>query len=435
MEQEKNKVLGEVTGGDANALFQASILKDNSDPGYCLREVESESERFFAARELTPQALRTVRLLVHGVLTVGGVIGSDSWEAEVAEVLNVSYTTKAFSADPAGFFWAHWQADFAILKELLDINSDECALLLHETMIVGSGIEHEDASKVEAAPTPEELAAQRAADMRKQQRAERHRMIVAELQEELARLERQLAAAEGPQAAEVEQAAQAEQAEQAEPDQAGEDGRRAQHGQEERLAEAIEELREAIAINQYRIDHPEESQEGEQLPEEPKIPALLATSEERLSWESALVKSLGPLLTGEGKAARLREIEARYCDANDEGAVFKDELQERTDVGALNLAVRQKACPGLWRFRRAFSFDHFEASFARDPKLAESFPVLSELLSRQTELSALRHLPQLFRWLEMLMQYNDKRLDREAARRTVRALHTFPSPTHFLIHI
>eukprot|EP01044_Picomonas_judraskeda_P022866 COSAG03_NODE_5835_length_1165_cov_1.820826_1_plen_92_part_10 len=92
MEQEKNKVLGEVTGGDANALFQASILKDNSDPGYCLREVESESERFFAARELSPQALRTVRLLVHGVLTVGGVIGSDSWEAEVAEFLNVSYT-------------------------------------------------------------------------------------------------------------------------------------------------------------------------------------------------------------------------------------------------------------------------------------------------------------------------------------------------------
>ena len=127
---------------------------------------------------------------------------------------------------------------------------------------------------------------------------------------------------------------------------------------------------------------------------------------------------LGPLLTGEGKAARLRDIEARYCDANDEGAVFKDELQERTDVGALNLAVRQKACPGLWRFRRAFAFDHFEASFARDPKLAESFPVLSELLSRQAELSALRHLPQLFRWLEMLMQYNDKRLDREAARCT-----------------
>ncbi len=39
----------------------------------------------------------------------------------------------------------------------------------------------------------------------------------------------------------------------------------------------------------------------------------------------------------------------------------------------------------------------------REPRLAEEYPVLSELLTRQSELRALRFLPQLFRWLELLM--------------------------------
>ena len=143
--------------------------------------------------------------------------------------------------------------------------------------------------------------------------------------------------------------------------------------------------------------------EGAAVAEEEAVPGLLRTPEERGAWEAALVDALGTLLAGEGKGARLREIEARYTDAHDEGAVFKDELQERTDVGALNEAVRLAAYPGLWRYRRPFTFEQFQASFAREPRLAEEYPVLSELLTRQSELRALRYLPQLFRWLELLM--------------------------------
>ena len=414
-----NKVIGEVTGGDANALFQASILQDNSDPGYCLRDVQSEAERFFAARELSAQTLRTVRLMLHGLLTVGGIIGGATWQPDVTEALNTSYTTKAFEADPAALFWAHWQADFSIVKELLDVNSDECALLLHEAILLGSGLDVEgdaEDENVEPEPSPEEIAAAQAIEVQRQQRAERQRQIV---QDELNHLEEQhqqnhdereqlLAGANREDAAEAPQFAQ----------EADQQRYHALNQAADQLEEGIEQLREAIAIHQHRIDHPEEPGDQPSLPVEEPVPAMLATSEERIKWEAALIAALGPLLAGEGKAARLREIEGRYMDANDEGAVFKDELQERTDVGALNAAVRQAACPGLWRFRRAFTFEHFQASFLRDPKLAESHPVLSELLSRQSELSALRHLPQLFRWLELLMQRNDKRLDRKTARST-----------------
>jgi len=177
------------------------------------------------------------------------------------------------------------------------------------------------------------------------------------------------------------------------------------------LVDDIVEVRAALGEAMARLGHgpggmmrgPGGMPDGAAVAEEEAVPGLLRTPEERGAWEAALVDALGTLLAGEGKGARLREIEARYTDAHDEGAVFKDELQERTDVGALNEAVRLAAYPGLWRYRRPFTFEQFQASFAREPRLAEEYPVLSELLTRQSELRALRYLPQLFRWLELLM--------------------------------
>ena len=81
------KVLGDVTGGDADALFQASVLVDNSDPGYCLRGSDKE-DRFFSARKLTDKTLRLVRVLLHGALAVGHHLGREEWVAEMLTVVN-----------------------------------------------------------------------------------------------------------------------------------------------------------------------------------------------------------------------------------------------------------------------------------------------------------------------------------------------------------
>ena len=45
---------------------------------------------------------------------------------------------------------------------------------------------------------------------------------------------------------------------------------------------------------------------------------------------------VGVLAKGEGKAQRLRDIEARYSAKDDEGALFKDELLEHFDVAAFS---------------------------------------------------------------------------------------------------
>ena len=47
------------------------------------------------------------------------------------------------------------------------------------------------------------------------------------------------------------------------------------------------------------------------------------------------------LAKGEGKAQRLRDIEARYSAKDDEGALFKDELLEHFDVAAFSAEARR----------------------------------------------------------------------------------------------
>jgi hypothetical protein len=81
------KALGDVTGGDADALFQASVLVDNSDPGYCLRAVSKEDKNF-AARKLTEKTLRLVRVLMHAALSLGYYLADEEWVTEMLAVVN-----------------------------------------------------------------------------------------------------------------------------------------------------------------------------------------------------------------------------------------------------------------------------------------------------------------------------------------------------------
>ena len=91
-------------------------------------------------------------------------------------------------------------------------------------------------------------------------------------------------------------------------------------------------------------------------------------------------------------------------------------MLEHFDVGSFAAADRQQSLPGLWLYKRPFNFKRFVASFQRDQANAESFPLLSTFFERQETLLATRHMPQVFRCLELLMERFDKRIDHESAR-------------------
>jgi hypothetical protein len=147
------------------------------------------------------------------------------------------------------------------------------------------------------------------------------------------------------------------------------------------------------------------------------VPAALQTTEERVKWEGVVHGGLlADLLADDGLADRLRALEARYSGSADEGAVFQEELLERLELASLGSAQRAGGLPGLWGYKRAFSFAHFAASLSRSEHLPEQYPVLSAFLEKQTQLRALRHLPQFFKWLGLLMERYDKRLDKAAGR-------------------
>ena len=147
------------------------------------------------------------------------------------------------------------------------------------------------------------------------------------------------------------------------------------------------------------------------------VPENLDESPSRVKWEGSFhSECLGDLLHDEGLSERLLAIEEAYSVTDDEGSMFKAELLERYDLSAVEPETRKLEHPGLWLYKRPFSFDHFAASLTRNPALPEQFPVLSAFLEKSAELESLRHLPQFFSWLSLLMERYDKRLEREAGR-------------------
>lgn len=395
--QDTNKVIGEVTGGNTTALFQATIIEDKSDPGYCLRCVEAEAERFFAARELSAHQLRLLRILLHGTLVLGSLTGDEGWGAAAASVVHSSYTTEEATSDPGDFFRKHFFQDWAFLQDVLDINHDECALLLHEALLRTTIPEE---PSVPTTPTEPAVA------------------LVDGVLDRVPPAEDGLREGlqEGvppPVAAAARQQLEMMQADLDELLNILENEPPEQDEEREAMAQEVGDLRQAIAMVARGPQL-----EVAALAAENAVALDLTKPADRLNWENSFVGALGDLLKAEGKAQRLRDIESKYSQANDEGAIFKDELLERYNVSAVSADVRRLGMPGLWLYKRPFTFDHFEASFMRNPALAEQYPVLSELFKKQSELMALRHLPQVFRWLELLMERLDKRIDRMTARET-----------------
>lgn len=294
-----NKALNEVGGnGNTAALFQTDVLKDNSDPGYCLRTAADEKDRFFAARDLSAQALRLVRILMHGCLVLGSVVVGVEFREAVGGIVNKGYTTSECSDAPGDFFMGHLLSDWVLVKELMDVSDDQVALLLHEVLL------RTDVPEAALAPVPPAPGgADEPAERRPQGEGGGEDPRAGQADPGAARAIPD--AMRGPVREQVLQLQQRLQALAAEAAEDPED--------EELQREVAEEMEETRRAQQELMALGGVAPAGGQPPKREQAPSKLTTPEERGKWESMFNKNVvAELVAGEGKAQRLRDIEQQY---------------------------------------------------------------------------------------------------------------------------
>jgi MoxR-like ATPase len=435
-----NKVIGKTEGGDDKALFKKTILSDNSDKNYCLRTAAEETDKHYSCRGLDARTTRAIRVMMHGVMLIGHAIGGDDWWTQMKTVINENYTKTDTLTNPAAFLLAHLRQNIDIVKELLDKNDDELALLLHKTVLVADGSDlladdgsvqlgdgddaagadgADGADDAEAAgdhPAPNTVnvavtlspgygAHSDAADGPLQ--PGQAGMIV-----EYGGMSGRRFNVRAPdrqtwwydaEALLVAQGMGPRHGGRGLADEAGHPSPN-QTGIRVRLAADYEvhsdagdgplRLGDVGEVLEFRDRETHQWRckvvERDGAPVETgkdwwyDTAALLvrssgggggrvgvktlAESASRVKWEKAMYNDcLADIFRDDGLAERLHDLEAHFCQAGDEGAVFKEELLERYDVSAIDAAERQRVQPGLWLYKRPFSFEHFEASLVRCP--------------------------------------------------------------------
>lgn len=160
-------------GGD---LFKTTILEDNSDRNYCLREASDESDVHASARALDPVTTRSIRLLMHLALLTGGSANRSTWGNLVNPLFNPNYGLCA-RLDPSGdcaraFFYDHVVADGALLRQILTRSIDDVFLLLHLLLSKGTTLPfslpgQSSPNRSDLAEVPSDFLALRTTQMRK----------------------------------------------------------------------------------------------------------------------------------------------------------------------------------------------------------------------------------------------------------------------------
>ena len=475
-----NKVIGKTEGGDDKALFKKTIAEDKSDKNYCLRTAPEEADKHYSCRALDSKSTRTLRIMMHGIMAVAHAVGGESWWMKMCISINQSYTKTEDVANPSAFILAHLRQDVNILKELLDKNDDELMLLLHKSILVADGsdldtADDEDEEGTEAparsdAPAPETVVAVHPApntinvavvlapDYANHSDAAGGPLSPGEIGNIIeyggmtGRRFNVRAPAGGTWWYDAEALLTGDNAA-TQASRVGTGGHPAEgpHNVGLRVVLApdfqthsdaaggplqpgdVGEIIEFRARNthQWRVIPPGVSRDAGRdwwydtaallvygkTAERASVPDTLLESPSRVKWEGSFhTDCLGDLLDDEGLSERLRGLESEYS-GYDEGSLFKAELLERYELADRDPAERKLEQPGLWLYKRPFSFDHFASSLTRNEALPEQFPVLSAFLEKSAELESLRYLPQFFTWLGLLMERYDKRLEREVARK------------------
>jgi hypothetical protein len=180
-----NKALGGTSGEGAdnvNALFQRSLLVDNSEPNYCIGTI-AEENKFFTSRSLNPQALRVIRSLMHTCFTVGFYVGGDDWVAKFEGIVNANNVGTIKAGGPGSMVLGHLRNDLSLLKGLAGINDEQVTLLLHEVILCADRVDEVTAASVGGASAGAGAGAGAGTD------TEELRQLNAELDEMLGELE------------------------------------------------------------------------------------------------------------------------------------------------------------------------------------------------------------------------------------------------------
>ena len=476
-----NKVIGKTEGGDDKALFKKTIAEDKSDKNYCLRTAPEEADKHYSCRALDSKSTRTLRIMMHGIMVVAHAVGGDSWWSKMCISINQSYTKTEDVANPATFMLAHLRQDVTIMKELIDKNDDELVLLLHKTILTADGsdldTEEDDEGEetadttatappaaghspaVHPAPNTINVAVVLAPDYADHSDARDGPLSPGEVGNIIefggmtGRRFRVRSPAGGTWWYDAAALLTGDNAA-AQAAKVGTGGHPTEgpHNVGLRVVLAPDyqthhdaaggplqpgDVGEIIEFrgrdtHQWRVIPPGVSRDGGRdwwydtaallvygkTAARVNVPENLSESPSRVKWEGSFhTDCLGDLLNDEGLSDRLRDLESTYSVTDDEGSLFKAELLERYELDAVDPSTRKVQQPGLWLYKRPFSFDHFAASLTRNEALPEQFPVLSAFLEKSAELESLRYLPQFFTWLGLLMERYDKRLERAVGRK------------------
>lgn len=407
---------------------------------------------------------------MHGVMLIGYAIGGDDWWSRMKCAINDNYVKAEDLTNPSSFLLAHFHQNVDFTKDLLDKNDDDVALLLHKAVLLSNGSEcdqdGEGEEDVPAGPmqhpaahtvnVPVVLSPSYAdhSDAKQGPLCPGETGMIVEFGGENGQrfnVRAPLGETWWYDAAALLVTASPDQRPGRALGDANGHPSAGQTGIQVQLADGFMTIEDASGgpmkagdvgevleyrnreTHQWRVHIVERNglpvdarsdwwystqalivHNGSQLR---LVPETLLESSSRIKWERAMNDDcLADLLRDEGLSDRLQELESHFSEAGDEGAIFKEELLERFDVNAIDSAERKSTQPGLWLHKRPFSFAHFASSLTRNEQLPEQYPVLSAFLEKSAEMASLRHLPQFFRWLSLLMQRYDKRLDRNSGR-------------------
>jgi hypothetical protein len=120
----------------------------------------------------------------------------------------------------------------------------------------------------------------------------------------------------------------------------------------------------------------------------------LPTLDRRSQWETIFSSNYIAVVLDKDIGAVLAAAATYLGDGqNGEIGIFTTELLDKCNVADLTKEDRLIACPGLWRYSKGFSLEHFTMSLQLVPTSAQRFPVLSSFMTDEIQLRGLRYLP------------------------------------------
>jgi len=120
----------------------------------------------------------------------------------------------------------------------------------------------------------------------------------------------------------------------------------------------------------------------------------LPTLESRIKWEKVVAGSFIAEVLDKDIGAVLTSAAAKLGDGQGgEISIFTTELLDKYNVEDLSTEDRLASSPGLWRYAKGFSLEHFSMSLQLVPTSSQRFPVLSSFMTDEIQLRGLRYLP------------------------------------------